>query len=158
MVVGYVMALGNKATSEISIFIEDLGNAKFNIVIEVMDFTSQEQKQTFSTGKFSFELLKLESEHIRISNPTIIKISEDFMSTYELSDLGKEFFDSCELLKNFLSPCQPIGPQSNECFMLNEMTTNPASFTNKGTMIVIFVMQFPYHHCKKILSGLLEIM
>ena len=64
MPVGNTNSIGKniKATSERSMFIEYLDNAKFDIVIEVMDFSSQEKKQMCSNGKVSFERSKVESK------------------------------------------------------------------------------------------------
>ena len=60
MEVGRANGIGkdNEAVSERSMSIENLGNTHFEIVIEVMHFTFQEQKQTHSTSKVAFELLK----------------------------------------------------------------------------------------------------
>ena len=62
MAVGHANGTGkdNKATLERSTLIEYLGNKKFDILIVVLKFTSQEKNQKKFTSKVALESLKVE--------------------------------------------------------------------------------------------------
>ena len=81
----------NKATSEKRVLVGNLSCTKIDVVIEVMDSTSNDKSQTHSNRKVAIKLLKVEEKFIPISTLSMFKINNSLVNAHEVSDLKKKF-------------------------------------------------------------------